>query len=1218
MADALLSYLINELGDVIKQEIEQEVRLVVGVRKEVKKLESTFMTLQAVLNEAEQRQMNEESVKIWLAKLKNTAYEMEDVLDEWGTEIQKSRLEKLKLVEDNGNQVPKLSSYFCSPISCVKQVVLRHDIAYKIKQIREALDCIKNERNQFLFKMSERPEKGPHVHERKETSSIIVDRPNIFGRDSDQELILNRLFGVESSTNQLENETRDPRIISIIGMGGLGKTTLAQLVFDHEKVKSHFKLPMWVCVSDPFDRIKVAKAIIRAAKEKDTHTSTWNLLFGELCESVKGKKFLLVLDDVWTNDPNNLKEFTHILDLGEQGSRILVTTRRETVASALNSYKHMLQGLNSDYSSLLLHRKAFHGKEKERSECLEDIGTTISKKCHGLPLALSLLGSLLNKKVNENHWMHVLDSKIWELKGFDHQKKLVYPIFLLSYDDLESQLKNCFLYCATFPKAFKIRKRTLVRLWMAHGFLYSSTDQAKDPELTGEEYFDELVDRSFFQDISTDDVGREFCCKMHDLVHDFAQFLTRDHCYDSYNNEDTFCSKQHGNPIHLSLIYDERDASQGSFLASIRKVDNVRTVQCRRHMDHSFSVDSLSSDLIRNLRNLRVLKLKGMGITHISNQIDKLIHLRYLDLSRNKNLTELPDSLCGLINLQTLKLKRCKSLIKLPKGVWRMIKLRNLDIRLAGLVYLPGGIRNWKYLQTLSTFIVTAAAEGCKLGELKHHKLLKDYLEIKGLGRLKSAEQASEAKLQTKSQLIELRLDFDSCEETLASTSSNSQIHQQSSEVLDVERLMESFLAVLQPHSNLKKLTISNYLGFKFPSWMGDIRALTNLRFLELYKCSNCTELPALGLLPSLEELVIKNLTKLRHIGVEIYGAGQCVTEVAFPKLITLIINGTKNLQVWEFGSREVQVGDIMPRVTSITLFGCTNLIALPPLNKLPSLETLTIRHAHQLTSICVGFYCIRRNAMSNRRVICQLNSFSSFPNLVTLDISYMASLEAIVLGVIAEGEKGDNNNEISVLPCLRILRALVCPELKSLRLLTKSLLPIKKIHLCNLKEFKIREEEDEDLSLLPCIRDLYLHWCPELLSFPRNLPNLSSLVIEECPSLISEDHRLYLPISPNLTSLEILEGPEGPEQSLVNPRDIARFKELQRLTLYANLDESFMFIPEYLQSLTKLKYLWIGNTSGMHDGGDWSILSHIPNIKINGKKINPSIYLASSSSSQI
>ncbi|XP_026420301.1 putative disease resistance protein RGA3 [Papaver somniferum] len=427
---------------------------------------------------------------------------------------------------------------------------------------------------------------------------------------------------------------------------------------------------MWVWVSHPFDRTKVAKAIVREATGKDTHTSTWNPLFGELCESVKGKKFLLVLDDVWTNDPNNLKDLTHLLDLGEQGSRLLVTTRSVSVTSALNSYRHILQDLNSDDSGLLLSRKAFHGKEKEKSELLNDIGSQISDKCGGLPLALSLIGSLLNKKVNEKHWRHVLESKIWELKGFDHQKKLLYPIFLLSYDGLESELKNCFLYCAMFPKACYIRKSRLVRLWMAQGFLNSSNEE-KDPELIGEEYFDELADRSFFQDFSKDRVRGEVYCKMHDLVHDFAQFLTKDHCYESINNEDTFCLNQNRNPIHLSLIYDDRCTDPNSFHDSIRKVYNVRTVQCMRYRapdeDYSFSVGILSSDLVHHLRYLRVLKLKDMDITHVPNEIDKLIHLRYLDLSFNENLEELSDSICGLINLQTLKLKWCQSLERLPK-----------------------------------------------------------------------------------------------------------------------------------------------------------------------------------------------------------------------------------------------------------------------------------------------------------------------------------------------------------------------------------------------------------------------------------------------------------------------------------------------------------------------------------------------------------------------
>ncbi|KAI3935668.1 hypothetical protein MKW98_022676, partial [Papaver atlanticum] len=734
----------------------------------------------------------------------------------------------------------------------------------------------------------------------------------------------------------------------------------------------------------------------------------------------------------------------------------------------------------------------------------------ISNKCHGLPLALSLLGSLLNKKISESHWTHVLESTIWELKGFDDQN-LVYPIFLLSYDGLESQLKSCFLYCALFPKAYIIRKRTYVRLWMAQGLLNSS-NEAKDPELVGEEYFDKLSDRSFFQDFSMDGFGRA-CCKMHDLVHDFAQFLAKDHCYDSYNSEDTFCLNQTRNPIHLNLIYDDRYVGPNFFHSSIKKVDNVRTFQCSNRF-RLFIVCNmrLSSDLVPHLKCLRVLKLKGMDITHISKDIDKLIHLRYLNLSRNHKLNELPDSMCGLINLQTLKLKMCYKLNKLPE-MGRMIKLRNLDIRkLPGLVYLPKGIKNWRSLQTLSTSIVSSATQGCKIEELGHLNLLKDYLKIKGLGRLKFAEQAAEAKLDTKSQLTVLGLDFEG--------------HQQSSEA---EISTESVLGVLQPDSNLKKLTIWNYLGFKFPNWM----------------------------------------------------------------LVTLEIDGSENLEVWEFGNEEVQVGEMMPRVTSIQLNGCANLIALAALYKLPALETLKIKGANQLTSISLELNCIGCNTVSSRGGKRQLNSFTSFPKLTTLDF-----------------KEANTRNQTVIMPCLRSLSIEYCPELKSLRFMAKSLPSVENSHSWNLEEVEFGEkEEEEDSSRLPFLLDLCLDTCPELILFPRNLPSLSSLLIKKCPSLISKDHRPYLPVSPNLTSLDILE-----YQSFAHLGDIARFKELQKLKLWANLDESFKFIPEYLQNLTKLEWLEIYNTSGMHEGGDWSILSHIPDIRINYMKIDPLTYKTSSS----
>ncbi|KAI3923206.1 hypothetical protein MKW92_048488 [Papaver armeniacum] len=1162
MADALVSFLIDELCSTFKQEIEQKVRLVTGVGKEVKKLESAFITLQAVLKDAEERETDESSVKNWLTRLKNAAYEMEDVLDEWSTEMRKKQL-KFGEEDDEGekpnkNQVTTCLTSFRRIFSFFREVSVRNDIALKIKEIQETIETIKDERKQFKFTTSDqRAQDGSYTHE-GESSSIIVDRQSIVGRSSDLENIVNKLLGVESSTNYMENKTTDHRIISITGMGGLGKTTLAQLVFDHDKVKTHFKLLMWVCVSDPFDRIKVAKAIIREATPDDDGIKTdftWNNLFDKLCKSVEGKKCLLVLDDLCTSDPNNLKELIHLLGLLEQGSRFLVTTRNESVVLALNSWKYMLQGLNDDHSISLLFGKAFHGKEEitEESKLLENIGALISNKCEGLPLGLSLLGTLLNRNYNENYWRRVLENKIWELKGFDGNRNLLRPLCLLSYNGLESQLRTCFQFCATFEKSDKIRKHSLVRLWMALNLLNSSN---KDPVLTGEEYFDELAERSFFQNISIDGAGR-VCCKMHDLVHEFAQFLTKDHCYASHNNEDKFGSSIH----HLTLIYDEHDVGPNSFHNSIRKIHNVRSIQCKRKSSHEFTVGDLSSDLFGHLRFLRVLKLKGMGITRVPNEIDNLIFLRYLDLSWNWNLSELPDSLCTLINLQTLKLKGCISIIKLPKEMGRMINLRNVDLREAGLEYLPKGIKNWKSLQTLSNFVVSAATEGCKIEELKHLSLLKDCLQIVGLGRLKSAEQAVEAKLQTKSQLTELLIDFNFKKLTPP---------QPTSVAFEV-------LGVLQPHSNLKKLTVNNYLGLDFPSWMGDTTALTNLRCLKLHGCSECRKLPALGLLPSLEELEVKELANLGSIGVEIYGGtgSQCVTEVAFPKLIRLEISKLEKLGVWEFGNREV--GEMMPRVSRIIITDCVNLIVGPALHQLPSLHYLEIKHAHQLTSI---------SPVSSR-------GFTLFPKLAELVICSMNKLEGICLGGTREEEKGDINCEIAMMPSLRSLSIEDCPELKS-----------------------FRSPPSIEKNQLSCLIHLSLHKCTKLISFPSHLPSLSSFSIYQCPSLIFEDRHPQIPISPNLTKLSL----SVQQFALVNLEYISQLKELQCLKIAGDLSESYQFIPVYVQNLKKLEELRIldGSLAAVEGRGDWRILSHIPVMKCNASDIDLLTFPASSSSNQV
>ncbi|MCL7040747.1 hypothetical protein MKW94_027375 [Papaver nudicaule] len=1210
---AIVSYVGKQVIDISKTKF----MLLVGVDDEICKLGETFDHLQTFLNDAEQRQMSDVRVSKWLQDLKNVAYEMEDVLDEWRTEMLRKQLDEGEHDEGANPKNHEVLPRWCSVFSCLENpwvsstlfscfntinkfhtTSLRNKIGSRIKEIRDKVDSINRAKDEFKFNDTIREDS--YFHERMETSSITVEQ-NIWGRDNDKKIILNKLLGIESSTKHHENLIGDPLIISIIGMGGLGKTTLAQLVYNHDSVRTHFQLPIWVCVSQPFDRIKIAKAIIFEATGKNADGQTWNALHTQLCKSVQGKKFLLVLDDVWTEDSNRWEELKHLLTQGAEGSRILVTTRNENVASMMNSCNYKLEVLSPEDSSSMLHRKAFSGKYlSEGNEVLKEIVVNISKKCNGLPLALSLLGSLLNKKIDENRWRHISENKIWELKLFNP------PALVLSYDGLSPTLKTCFAHCAVFPKNHKMKKRTLIKLWMAQGFL-NSTDEIGSLEFIGEKYFDELLACSFFQKISGDEFSSQVYCKMHDLIHDFAEFLTGNHCQIAYTADDTFCVKQNDTPIHLTFIHNSQNVvASSSFHNLVGKVDNVRTVLSIKQY-WNVQLGNLSNDLIPHLKFLRVLKLKKMGVTQLPDEIDKLIHLRYLDLSRNEGLKELPESLCSLFNLQTLKLKFCKHLHELPEGMSRMVNLRNFNVSGTGIDSLPEGIENWKSLKMLSTFIVSGATEARQIKELRVYNLLQDSLELKGLGRLRSTEEITEAELWKNNRLRVLRLDFKPCEEIHAPASSGGAVIQQSPEAAEV-------LEVLRPHSNSKKMTIGNYPGIKFPSWMGDVKALTNLRFLELYKCSNCVELPALGLLPSLEELLIKDLNNLKRIGVEIYGGGdQYVAEVAFPKLITLEIAGTKNLEVWEFGNGAAQVAEMMPRVINITLDGCEKLIALPSLNKLPSLELLRIEHANQLTSISLESYCIRSNSVSSRGGIRQLENFTSFPKLSILDICYMKNLEVIFLGMITEGKNEDIDNEIVMMPCLLNLIIEECPELKSFRFLTKSQPSVEKSdHLENLKEIKFGGEADEDLSL--CNRFLTLKKCPKLNSFPRHFPSLSCLSLVSCPSLISKDHRSFLPISPNLTVLYLME--VSYKSPTVHLGDVARFKELQRLWLRANLDESSKSIPEYLQNLTKLQFLSIENISGVCEGGDWSLLSHINYIDINNKKINPLTYSASSEAS--
>ncbi|OMO74149.1 Disease resistance protein [Corchorus olitorius] len=314
-------------------------------------------------------------------------------------------------------------------------------------------------------------------------------------------------------------------------------------------------------------------------------------------------------------------------------------------------------------------RRAF-GRTKEECESLEDIGREIVKKCKGLPLAAKVLGGLMRSKRTEEQWQSILGSEIWELESGP------FPPLLLSYYDLPYALKRCFSYCAVFPKDKRIWKDDLIELWMAQGYLQGT--ECKDMEIVGQEYFDELAMRSFFQDFTNDRKNNIISCKMHDIVHDCAKFLTKSECVSVAVNgaKELYLSEE---ARHLSLSCPEGDVSVPECIHNAKKQRTLLT-HGRLWLLEAASL----SKLFDQLTHLRAVNLHGCCFKELPESIGKLMHLKYLNLSGNFLLKELLEVVCDLCYLQTLDLTDCCNLEMLPSGLGKLCNLRHLKMHVLG------------------------------------------------------------------------------------------------------------------------------------------------------------------------------------------------------------------------------------------------------------------------------------------------------------------------------------------------------------------------------------------------------------------------------------------------------------------------------------------------------------------------------------------------------
>ncbi|KAL2534975.1 putative disease resistance RPP13-like protein 1 [Abeliophyllum distichum] len=663
MAEQILFNFVERIVSDLGSYALSQIGLAWGVEKQLKKLETTMTLVRNILLDAKEKQENNHAMKEWQQRLEELVYEADDLVDEFATEALR------KKVEIHGSKRREVRNFF----SQSNKLTFRYSMGRRVKDVRLRLEEVLTDMEKIELAVQV-VETKLQPRGREETYSSVRSS-EVAGRQREREDIVQFILDLKNEQNI--------SVISIVGMGGLGKATLAKLIYNDLRIESHFDHRIWVCISEDFDAKRIMIKMLKEMEDMNCDNLELEILLSRLRQKISGKKFFLVLEDVWNVHQNEWFKLRDMLMVGYGCVNILVTARtQKVVLGTVLEYK--LGCLTDDECFSVFLKWAFDEGDERENQNLVNIGRKIVKTCQGVPLAARTLGNLLYKNTEERDWLSVRDNGLRAIEQTDNH---IMSALMPSFDEMPSYLKQCFAYCSLFEKDKIIDKWMLIYLWMAQGFIRPSEDN-EELEDIGESYINELVNRSFLE------LNCHECLKMNPATKSIPERLR-----------------------HVAFDISSEDST------SLFKLNKLRTFLCFNEKTFTQRYPGLNQTVTSSFRYLRVLQLSGNTVEagllnlqylHLQVQcspevfmfvlpegIGKLINLRYLSIN-STYIGLLPDWIGGLVSLQRLRISIALKLRSLPEGIQHLGRLRYLEIRGCPLLTtLPSGMRHLTSLEEL-------------------------------------------------------------------------------------------------------------------------------------------------------------------------------------------------------------------------------------------------------------------------------------------------------------------------------------------------------------------------------------------------------------------------------------------------------------------------------------------------------------------------------------